>query len=154
MLARIQTLYLVLAALLALGTMALPFWSFSSTTLFLVTDFSSFPEAGVLYAAGSYGGGILSPLTALASLGAVFLFSKRDLQRKLILLALLFFVGDLLAGLTAAHFLNLHFESLGGGVAHGPEAGLFLMLPEPILFWLALKGVEKDEKIANAYKRL
>jgi len=31
---------------------------------------------------------------------------------------------------------------------------MFMMLPEPVLFWMALKGIKKDDKIVNAYKRL
>lgn len=154
MLARIQSLYLLVAALLAALSMFVPFWSFSSNELVLFYDFGARPEAGLLQVTASYAAGIFSPLTALVSLAAIFLYKNRSLQSNLIVLALLLFVADLLSGLTAAHFLNQYFQVAGLEAAHKPEIGMFMMLPEPVLFWMALKGVKKDEKIANAYKRL
>ncbi len=153
MIARIQTLYLFLAALLAGASMFLPFWSFSTKTLFFVFDFVPYPDAGILQVTSSYAAGIFSPLTALVSLAAIFFYNKRELQKRLILLAMLLFLGDMLSGLAAAHFLNQYFCSCSP-FTHKPEAGLFILLPEPVLLWLALQGVKKDDKIANAYKRL
>ncbi|NTV05007.1 MAG: DUF4293 domain-containing protein [Chlorobiaceae bacterium] len=153
MVARIQTLYLFLAGLLAVASMFFPFWSFSIPTLVFITDFAPFPDAGIMQVTSSYAAGIFSPLTAIAAIAAIFLYKKRDLQKKVILLGMLLFLGDLLSGLAAAHFLN---EYLCTCVAfsHKPEAGLFILLPEPVLLWMALSGVKKDDKIANAYKRL
>ena len=153
MVARIQTLYLFLVALLAVASMFFPFWSFSIPTLFFISDFAPFPDAGIMQVTSSYAAGIFSPLTAIAAIAAIFLYKKRALQKKVILLGMLLFLGDLLSGLAAAHFLN---EYLCTCVAfsHKPEAGLFILLPEPVLLWLALNGVKKDDKIANAYKRL
>jgi hypothetical protein len=154
MLARIQTLYLFLAGLLAGVSMLFPFWSFNATTLFLISDFSPFPDAGIIEVTSSYAAGIFSPLTALVSIAAIFLYNNRALQRKLIIVGIVCFIGDILSGLTAAHFMNLYFQQIGTAAAHKPEAGFFMLLPEPVLFWLALNGVKKDDKIANAYKRL
>ena len=154
MAARIQTLYLFLVALLAVASMMLPFWSFSTIRLFLVTDFGAFPDAGMMQVISSYAAGIFSPLTAIVALAAIFLYKKRDLQKKLILLGMLLFLGDLLSGLASAHFLNQYFSCTCIAFSHKPEAGFFILLPEPVLLWLALKGVKKDDKIANAYKRL
>lgn len=153
MVARIQTLYLFLAGLLAVASMFFPFWSFSIPTLVFITDFAPFPDAGIIQVVSSYAAGIFSPLTAIAAIAAIFLYKNRALQKKVILLGMLFFLGDLLSGLAAAHFLN---EYLCTCVAfsHKPEAGLFILLPEPVLLWMALNGVKKDDKIANAYKRL
>ncbi len=153
MIARIQTLYLLLVALLAALSMMLPFWSFTTTKLFFITDFSSFPDAGIMQVTSNYAAALFSPLTIVVSLAAIFLYKKRELQQKLILLGMLFFFCDLLSGLAAAHFLNQYLCSCMA-FTHKPEAGLFILLPEPILLWMALKGVKKDDKIANAYKRL
>ena len=152
---RIQNLYLFLAGLLAEGSMFFPFWSFSAGKIYFITDFASFSTPGILYVTEScYAAGIFSPLTAILSLASIFLFKNRVLQSKLILLGILLFLGDLFSGLTAAHFLNQYFQSIGTAVTHQPEAGFFILLPEPVLFMMALKGVKKDEKIVNAYKRL
>jgi hypothetical protein len=154
MLARIQTLYLVLVALLAFGSMALPYWSFNAGQLILITDFYTFQGAETLYRISTFSSGLCSPLTGLLSLGAILLFKNRSLQRILILLALLFFLGDLFSELATAHLMNQHLAALGFRVMHQPQAGLFMLLPEPVLLILALKGIKKDEKIATAYKRL
>ena len=154
MVARIQTLYLFLVALLAATSMMFPFWSFTTPKLFFVTDLSSFPDAGIMQVTSNYAAGLFSPLTAIVALAAIFLYKKRELQKKLILLGMLLFLGDLLSGLTAAHFLNQYFNCTCITFSHKPEAGFFMLLPEPVLLWLALKGVKKDDKIANAYKRL
>jgi hypothetical protein len=154
MLARIQTLHLFLVALLACGSMLFPFWGFSAPEYFPIGDFTPFEGAGILFTAGTFTSGILSPLTAIASLAAIFLYKQRALQQKVIALGVILFVGDLLSALTAAHFMNQYFLAGGASFIHGPETGFFMILPEPVLLWLAMKGVQKDEKIANAYKRL
>ncbi len=155
MVARIQNLYLFLAGLLAIGSMFVPFWSFSAGKIFVITDFASFSTPGILYVTEScFAAGIFSPITAILSLAAIFVFKNRVLQTRLIQLSILLFLGDLFSGLTAAHFLNQYFHSIGTTATHRPEAGFFMLLPEPVLLILALKGVKKDDKIANAYKRL
>ncbi|NTW55708.1 MAG: DUF4293 domain-containing protein [Chlorobiaceae bacterium] len=154
MLARIQTLYLFLAALLAAVSMFLPFWSFSSDHLFIVSDFGASQIADITYTVSCFAGTVFSPLTALMALVAIFQFKNRALQTMLIIAAIVFFVLDLFSGLAAAHFMNQHFLALGTVVSHGPGAGLYSMLPEPVLLFLGIKGVKEDEKIANAYKRL
>ncbi|MEI6692632.1 MAG: DUF4293 domain-containing protein [Chlorobium sp.] len=155
MVARIQNLYLFLAGLLAVGSIFLPFWSFSAGRVFVISDFATFSTPGIMYVTEScFAAGVFSPLTAVLSLVAIFLFKNRALQSKIILFAILLFLGDLFSGLTAAHFLNQYLQNAGAIVTHKPEAGFFMILPEPVLFLMALKGVKKDDKIANAYKRL
>ncbi|MEI8102990.1 MAG: DUF4293 domain-containing protein [Chlorobium sp.] len=154
MLARIQNLYLLIVALLAIGSMFPPFWSFNTDHLLLISDSGPSLITGTAYSLASSAGRIFSPLTAIVSIAAIFLFKQRELQSKLIMLAMLLFLGDLFAGLTAAHFVNEHFKSLGTMATHHPEWGFVILLPEPLLLLLALKGVKTDEKIANAYKRL
>jgi hypothetical protein len=154
MLARIQSLYLFLAALLAAASMLFPFWSFSSESLFVISDFGASTIADIRYTIACYAGSAFSPLTAAISLAAVFLFNKRDIQTKLIIAAMAFFALDLFSGLAAAHFMNLHFLEIGTAMDHRPETGFYLLLPEPVLLFMAMKGIKKDEKIATAYKRL
>ena len=154
MFSRIQTLYLFIAALLAFGSMAFPFWSFTTDHLILFGDFKDVQGAGFVVTAGSIGGGILSPLTGIVALSTIFLYSNRKLQQKLIFLCYVLFAADMLAGLAGGHFLKQHLETLSTTVSFAPGGGMFLLLPEPVLFWLASLGVKKDEKIATAYKRL
>lgn len=156
MLARLQTLFLALAALLAIASSFLPFWYFSAGETILLIDFSPVAEAGIIHTITLYLSSIFSPLTALASIAAIFMFRNRKQQALLTNIAMLLFVADLLTGLTAAHFLNSWIQASipGGDLQHTPGAGLFVICPEPLFLWLALKGIAKDEKIATAYKRL
>ena len=154
MIARIQSLYLLLVAALAVGSMFFPFWSFSAGHVFLVHDLLPPALDDQIISATSFSGRLFSPLTAIAATSSVLLFKNRELQSRLIFLAILFFLGDLFSGLTAAHFMNEHFKTVSLAATHHPEAGFFMLLPEPVLLLMALKGVKTDEKIANAYKRL
>lgn len=154
MIARIQNLYLLLVGLLAVASMFFPFWSFTAGQEYLVSDLGVPAITATGYDFISLAERLFSPLTAMTAITAIFLFNNRRVQSQLIALAILFFVGDLFAGLTAAHFMNLHFETINPALTHKPETGFFILLPEPVLLMLALKGVKTDEKIANAYKRL
>lgn len=154
MFSRIQTLYLFLAALLAFGSMTQPFWTFTTDTIILFGDFTDVQGAGLFVTVGSVAGGILSPLTGIVALVTIFMFSKRKLQQTLITLCFALFAADLLAGLAGGHFLKQYLETQSTALSFSPGSGLFMLLPEPVLFWLASLGVKKDEKIATAYKRL
>ena len=154
MAARIQNLYLFLAGLLAIASIFFPFWSFSAGHLYLITYFAASEIAEIQYAFACYAGGLFSSLIAIISLSTIFLYKNRAMQNKFILLALLLFIATLFSGLAAAHVMNQHFHNIGAIITHKPEAGFFMILPEPVLLMLALKGVKTDDKIANAYKRL
>ncbi|NTW53118.1 MAG: DUF4293 domain-containing protein [Chlorobiaceae bacterium] len=154
MLTRIQSLYLLLAAMLALGSMTQPFWIYQTSQTILFGDFTQVQGSGLIVTAGGMAGSIFSPLTGITSIAAIFLFKNRKLQQMLIMLCIILFAGDILSGLIAAHFLNEFLHTGGTAVTHSPSNGFFMLLPEPVLFWLALTGVKKDEKIATAYKRL
>ena len=155
MFARMQSLYLFTAALLAFSSVFFPFWYYVAESRYLLMDFRPFAEANSIHVFTLYISSIVSPITGLLSIAAMFLYKNRMLQSRLILALILLFLVDVLSGLAAAHFMNQQLEqAFGSGVAHSPGAGFFVILPEPLLFWLALKGVKKDEKIASAYKRL
>ncbi len=156
MLARLQSLYLFLAALLAFSSLLFPFWYYSmEESHYLLLDFQPLASASSMHIVSLYVSSIISPVTGLLAIIAIFFYKTRALQTTLILVLILLFLVDLLSGLAAAHFMNEQLlASFGSGVEHAPGAGFFVLLPEPVLFWLAMKGVKKDEKIANAYKRL
>ncbi len=155
MLARLQSLYLFIAALLAFSSLLFPFWYYLADSQYLLMDFSPLAGANTLHLFTLYISSIVSPVTGLLSIAAVFLYKNRALQSKLIFILILLFLIDILSGLTAAHFMNEQLgQRFGSAVEHSPGAGFFVILPLPLLFWLAMKGVKKDEKIASAYKRL
>jgi len=155
MLARAQSLYLFIAALLAFSSLLFPFWYYMAGTAYLLTDFTPFSSAGIVHITGIYVSSILSPISGILSIAAIFLYKNRSLQSTLISVLIVIFLADVLSGLTAAHFMNEYLsQEAGTAVEHQPGAGLFVLLPQPLLFWLAMRGVKKDEKIVNAYKRL
>lgn len=155
MLARTQSFYLFIAALLAFSSMFFPFWHFIADSLYVLRDFRPFTEANVIHSISLYISGIVSLAIGLFSITALFLYKNRALQSRLILVLILLFLVDVLSGLTASHFMNEKLgQDFGSGFEHSPGAGFFVLLPMPLLFWLAMKGVKKDEKIATAYKRL
>ncbi|NTU54390.1 MAG: DUF4293 domain-containing protein [Chlorobiaceae bacterium] len=154
MFSRIQTLYLFVAALLAVGSMTMPFWTFSAGQVIHFGDFMDVQGAGLIVTAGSLTGGLLSPLTGIVSLATIFMFKNRKLQLTLIVLCVALFAADLFSGLVGGHFLKQYLETKSPAISFTPGGGLFMLLPEPVLFWLASLGVKKDEKIATAYKRL
>lgn len=155
MLARMQSFYLLTAALFAFSSLFFPFWYFATETPLLLMDFRPLADAGVIHVFSLYVSSVVSPLTGLLSIAAIFFYKNRSLQSTLIVVLILLFLIDLLSGLTAAHFMNQQLgQSFGSGIEHSPGAGFFVLLPEPLFFWLAMKGVKKDEKIVNAYKRL
>lgn len=155
MLARMQSLYLFIAALLAFSSMFFPFWHFIADSLYVLRDFRPFTEANVVHIVSLHVSGIVSLAIGLLSIAALFFYKNRTLQSTLILVLFLLFFVDILSGLTASHFMNVKLgQDFGPGVEHSPGAGFFVLLPMPLLFWLARKGVKKDEKIATAYKRL
>ncbi len=155
MLARLQSLYLFLAALLAFSSMFFPFWYYTADSLYVLQDFTPFPGAPPIHSISLYLSGIVSPLTGTLAIATIFLYKNRSLQGTLIFTMILLFLFDILSGLAAAHFMNHELiQSFGPDVEHSPGAGFFVLIPEPLLFWLARQGVEKDEKIASAYKRL
>ncbi|WP_294345527.1 DUF4293 domain-containing protein [Prosthecochloris sp.] len=155
MLARMQSFYFLTAALFAFSSSFFPFWYFAAETPLFLLDFRPLADAGVIHVFSLYVSSIVSPVTGIVSIAAIFLYKNRSLQSTLIVVLILLFLVDLLSGLTAAHFMNQKLGlSFGSGIEHSPGAGFFVLLPEPLLFWLAMKGVKKDEKIVNAYKRL
>ncbi len=154
MLSRIQSFYLFIVALLAFSSIAMPFWVFQAGQVIAFGDFREVAGAPALVSAASITGGILSPLTGIVALVTIFQFKNRKLQQRLIVLGVLLFAGDLGTGLVGGHFLNLYLHTQTQAVSFSPDGGMFLILPEPVLFWLATLGIKKDEKIATAYKRL
>ncbi|MCS7013216.1 MAG: DUF4293 domain-containing protein [Chloroherpetonaceae bacterium] len=157
MLARIQTLYLLLATLCAVMNFGIvPFWQYS---------FPDNPAAAqmTLYGFGSFGKGLSMGiffwlfnaailLSAALPFITIFLFSKRLLQAKLALASASAEILAVLFGTLSAIALQAKLGS--GSVVHTPQLGFVLLLIAPVFSFLARRGILKDEEIATAYKRL
>ncbi len=156
MLARIQTLYLLLAALCAvLNIGVVPFWKYDfpseDTAAMMLYGFGSFGKSlsmGTLF--WLFNAGVV--VAALLPLVTIALFNKRLLQAKLALLSAGIELATLIFGVGAALALQAKLGSTS--VTHVPQLGAVLLLISPIFSVLARRNILKDEEIATAYKRL
>ncbi len=156
MLARIQTVYLFLAAVCAaLNIGVVPFWKY---------EFSN-PDAApmMLYGFGSFGKGLSMGIlfwifnagiavATLLPLINIALFNNRRLQAKLALIVAAVEIIAIAFGTVAALALQAKLGS--DSVRHVPQLGFILLVISPIFALLARRGILKDEEIATAYKRL
>lgn len=154
MFSRIQNLYLLIATLIAFGSMTMPFWSFNTEPVTLYGDFLDIEGAGAIVTACSIAGGLFSPFTGFVSLFTFFMFETRIRQQKLIIIATLCGIADMASGLIGGHYLKQYLVTKYPSVSVSPEGGFLLLFPEIVLFMLAFFAVRKDEKIATAYLRL
>jgi hypothetical protein len=156
MLARIQTLYLFLAAVCAaLNIGVVPFWKY---------EFSNQDAAPMmLYGFGSFGKGLSMgtlfwifnasiAIATLLPLISLALFNHRRLQAKLALATAGVEIIAIAFGTVAALALQAKLGSVG--VLHVPQLGFVLLVMSPIFALLARRGILKDEEIATAYRRL
>lgn len=148
MIQRIQTLYLVLAAVLGIIQFFTPFVKFAMPDgqTCVVTGLSSF-SAGMWHV-----GVLLLGLMALA-LWAVFLFKKRPLQLKMTHTAALCALAGTLAALGAVYALPPKM-CLEGKADIGGSGGLVLMPLAVFALLLASRGIRKDEELVRGADRI
>ena len=158
MLARIQSLYLVLVVIFAgLNLKLLPFWSFelnapenaAMAKNMALIGLSEFGTSGQ-FIAMVWGFNVFLLTTMMLAAVSIALFSNRKIQIKVITSA---GIATLLTvGFGAATAIT--FTGQMDGAAGLPNIGFYLLLVCLPLEWLAVSAIQKDEKIANAYKRL
>lgn len=139
MIQRIQTIYLLLAAIGNFGLGALP-WAVSSDSA----------EAGI-FADGQFSAtdhtGLIAGLMAAGALAliAIFLFKQRKIQVKLA-------AASLVLTLLATAFGAWLF--LAAGATAQVQAGAALLLPSVIFVILAMRYIRKDDKLVRSMDRL
>ncbi len=159
MLARIQTLYLILAlVIIVLNIFVFPLWLFEyqPSQIETVRQFELFalnpPESLNTNMAWFWGFNVLIVTTLILTFGSIFLFSQRNLQllfvKSGIISSFLTIALGVVSALTYSTPLKESFPSSEPGI------GFYLLFLLPLLLFLAMQGVKKDEKIATAYKRL
>lgn len=130
MIQRIQTIYLLLAAVVCAAFIFTPF-ALSGSTLLQTLNFLALI--------------ILSGVVALISLGNIFLFKNRKLQITLCRLALLVIVA--LIGTGVYYALTIAGQDL-------PQYGAALPVVSAVFEFLAMRGVQSDEKLIRSMDRL
>ncbi|PSJ72382.1 DUF4293 domain-containing protein [Sphingobacteriales bacterium UPWRP_1] len=130
MIQRIQTIYLLLAALVCAAFIFTPF-AISGSTLLQTLNFMALVA--------------LSGVVALLSLGNIFLFKNRKLQITLCRVALLVILALIGGGI---------YYALATDGQDLPQYGAALPVLGTIFEVLAMRGVQADEKLIRSMDRL
>lgn len=144
MIQRIQSIFLLLASASLGGTFALPFADSSAPvadTLFADSLFSVFDSMPLMIGFG---------LAALLALLAIFLFNNRKLQKKIAGASGLLTLGS--ASFAIGQYMQQANELTG--VTIDDEPGIFLPVAGFILAIMAVRFINKDEKLVRSADRL
>jgi len=137
MIQRIQTLWLLLAAVFDAVTFRFPFYNGDWLKDSIPTPIDLDADTTALIA-------IITVLTGALAFAAIFLFGNRKLQLKLCIVGLLFSIG-----LVVSYFLEMQNFSSGAialsCVFHFAIAALYIM---------AIRGIRDDEKLIKSLDRL
>lgn len=143
MLQRIQTLYLLIAILLAgLVAFLVPFWVGSDDGLVYLNTMLQSKELILIV--------IPSAFMVSAILALLALFSFKNRTRQIIYNRLNIVVNFLLLGIVVYHQLNLP----GGTMVSEKGIGVFIPLLVIVFLALANKAIIKDDKLVKSVDRL
>ena len=148
MIQRIQTVYLLVVAILAVVMISLPVRSFVTPDYHMseLTNLALVSEEGVSdYAPWALFA--LQTVSAILALVTIFLYKKRMLQIRLTLFNMLVLVGYYVT-------LVIFVLNLKGDASFVPSWTVCLPLISIILSWLAIRAIGKDEMLVKAYERL
>ena len=138
MIQRIQSVWLLLAAIFAAITFSIPFY------VGAMTDAAGISATTQLTAKTNMLLTVLTVLSGATAFGAIFLFENRKLQLKVVILGILFTNLLLVA-------YNLQLKNFTSGsfslscIIHFGILGFFI---------LAVSGIRKDEKLIKSLDRL
>jgi hypothetical protein len=136
MLQRIQSVWLLLAALCAIAMFKLTFFSGSS-----IEPTNTFVKLNALYNIPIT---LLTSAVAIVALITIFLYSNRPLQIKLCLLGLILQIIVLFLLFNATKEINNGVYALTS----------IVYAAVPVFYFLAIKGIRQDEKIVKESNRL
>ena len=141
MIQRIQTLWLLLAAGASSLMFRLPLWEYRRTEDAAPTSYLA-PESLLLLS--------LITLSVLISIGSVFLFRNRPLQKKLCLGGTLISAGVLALEVVQVEGLRKALSPVSGLWQFGALMPMLMM----VCFILAFIGIRKDEALIKSLDRL
>lgn len=151
MIQRIQTLYLLIVALLAItmNFVSLGMFTTETASFNLTTCGVSTLESGEGLAMSTWALCALMCVIALLTFCSMFLFKKRILQMRMIGFSMLLWVGF---GVATALFVSI----IGGELHASFRMGLPLALPlvALILDWLAIRSIGADEALVRSLDRI
>lgn len=148
MIQRIQTVYLLIVAILMVVMMSFPVGHFYTETT--VSDMTNLavvaPDGSANYAPWALFAILV--LVAVLALATIFLYKKRMFQIRLTLFSSIVLIGYYA---TLAAFVWGTLKECG---SFTPSWTLCLPLVSIILNWLAIRAIGKDEMLVKAYERL
>jgi len=152
MIQRIQTVYLLLAAILIALVHFLPIAKFltDSNSIIVFRSSGFFNEqtaVGVLPALPLF---ILITVVLLLYLVAIFLFRNRNLQARICRLNILLQIGSI--GLMIFYFIHTYKQMACVGFTS--KIAIFFPLISIILTWLAIRGIVKDEALVRSVDKI
>lgn len=148
MIQRIQTVYLLVVAILMVVMMSLPVGSFVAPD-YTATVFNNLslvaPDGTADYAPWAMFAILM--VSAVVTLGTIFLYKKRMLQIRLTIFNIILLLGYYGTLVTFVFMLK-------GENSFTPSWTVILPLISIILDWLAIRAIGKDEMLVKAYERL
>ncbi len=150
MIQRIQTVYLLLVAILMVVMMSFPVGSFVSADYSIpATEFTNLAVVSADGVSDYAPWALFAILTvaAVISLVTIFLYRKRMLQIRLTLFNSILLIGYYVT-------LVVFVFKLKGDCRFIPSWTVCLPLISIILNWLAIRAIGKDEMLVKAYERL
>ncbi|MCD7815961.1 MAG: DUF4293 domain-containing protein [Bacteroides sp.] len=148
MIQRIQTVYLLVVAILMVVMMSLPVGSFVASD-YTATVFNNLslvaPDGTADYEPWAMFAILM--VSAVVTLGTIFLYKKRMLQIRLTIFNIILLLGYYGTLVTFVFMLK-------GENSFTPSWTVILPLISIILDWLAIRAIGKDEMLVKAYERL
>lgn len=148
MIQRIQTVYLLVVAILMVVMMSLPVGSFVAAD-YTATVFNNLslvaPDGTADYAPWAMFAILM--VSSVVTLGTIFLYKKRMLQIRLTIFNIILLLGYYGTLVTFVFMLK-------GENSFTPSWTVILPLISIILDWLAIRAIGKDEMLVKAYERL
>jgi hypothetical protein len=148
MIQRIQTVYLLVVAILMVVVMSLPVGSFVAAD-YTATVFNNLslvaPDGTADYEPWAMFAILM--VSAVVTLGTIFLYKKRMLQIRLTIFNIILLLGYYGTLVTFVFMLK-------GENSFTPSWTVILPLISIILDWLAIRAIGKDEMLVKAYERL
>lgn len=153
MIQRIQSLYLLITAVLMALVVFLPLGRFlSADQEFILTAFG-IKEAHGEYAANLPYLGILAGIAALLPFVTIFLYRNRFAQIRFCIVEIVLLIGSQLLLAYYVYHGSSAFDGPGGLTISYSVVDI-LPLVGIILTWLALRGVSKDEALVRSLNRI
>lgn len=142
MIQRIQSVWLLVAGLFAFLTYELPFWTSTHKDASVHSFTADKSDSLLIY--------IAVILLMVLSVGTIFLFKNRSLQLRLCLLGIVASVG-----LMILEYMDAASDKISAVYSDGSwKPGIVLPILIVIAFFLAIRGIRKDQKLVKSLDRL